>query len=81
MPPPQHAAAISPARRGPARSSQPPQIAAETPSMAMKVSKMWVTSATVQLHPVAVSAPRKPTWQAGAPGISLLMGSQNTLKP
>jgi hypothetical protein len=67
--------------RGPARSSQPPQIAAEIPSMAMKVSNTCVTSTTDQLQSLAVSAARKPCEQAGAPGMSLLIGSQNTLKP
>jgi hypothetical protein len=46
-------------------------MAAETPSMAMKVSKMWVTSATVQLQPVAVSSLMKPAPQDGAPGHQL----------
>ena len=49
--------------------------------MAMKVSKMWVTSATVQLQSVAVSSWMKPVWHAAAPGSSLDIGSQNTLKP
>src|SRR3984885_1544767 len=41
-PPPQHSAATTPALRGPARSSQPPQIAAETPS---------TTKNSVNIHP------------------------------
>ena len=49
--------------------------------MAMKVSKMWVTSATVQLQPVAVSSAKKPAWQAAAAGRIFDIGSQNTLKP
>ncbi len=73
---------MKPAFRGPARSSHPPQIAAEIPSMAMKVSKMWVTLGTVQLQLWDVSSVKNP-WpaQLGAPGSSALMGSQNTLKP
>ena len=67
--------------RGPARSSQPPQIAAEIPSIAMKVSKMCVTSATDQLQLAAVSSARKPLEQVTAPVNILLIGSQNTLKP
>ena len=78
---PQHSAAMTPDRRGPARSSQRPKIAAEMPSIAMNVSKMCVTWATVQLQPSAVSALAKSGEHAGAPGSSLLIGSQNTLNP
>ena len=73
---------MNPALRGPARSNQPPHIAAEMPSMAMKISKMWVTVGTDQLQPCDVSSLKKPMpAQVRAPGNSVLMGSQNTLKP
>ncbi len=49
--------------------------------MAMNVSKMCVTSATVQLQLFAVSSAIKPAEQAAAPGSNLLIGSQKTLKP
>ena len=42
-PPPQQIAATKPALRGPARSSQPPQIAAETPN---------ATKNSVNIHPM-----------------------------
>ena len=80
-PPPQHRAAIRPDLRGPACSSHPPQMAAEMPSIAMKISKVCVTFATDQLQPVAKSSFANPCEQTGAPGISLLIGSQKTLKP
>jgi hypothetical protein len=47
----------------------------------MKVSKMCVTSATDQLQLADVSSVRKLPEQVAAPGRSLLIGSQNTLKP
>ena len=83
-PPPQHNAAISPARRGPARSSQPPQIAAEMPSNAMNVSKMWVSAGTVQLHVVVNNSSKKLCAAhavASAFGTSRDIGSQNTENP
>ena len=57
-------------------------MAAEMPSMAIKVSKMWVTEGIDQLQLCAVNSPKNP-WPAqdGAPGSRVLMGSQNTLKP
>ena len=36
---------------------------------------------TDQLHPVAVNSAKKPLEQVEAPGMSLLIGSQNTLNP
>src|SRR5579859_1397197 len=81
-PPPQHSAEMKPALSGPACSNQPPQIAAEMPSMAMKVSKICVTAGTVQLHDPANSCAKKPMLpQLAAPGSSLLIGNQNTEKP
>ena len=75
---------MKPALRGPACSTQPPQIAAEMPSMAMKVSKMCVTCGTVQLQAVVVSAAMKPmSLHAAASALATrcVMGSQNTENP
>ena len=84
IPPPQHSAAMLPALRGPACSSQPPQIAAEMPSMAMNISKMWVSLGTDQLQLVVKSSAMK-LWEAQAvalvAGSSRVIGSQNTENP
>ena len=83
-PPPQHNAEMKPALRGPACSSQPPQIAAEMPSTAMNISKTWVTEGTVQLQDVVKSSSTKlcaAQALASAFGTSRVMGSQKTEKP
>ncbi len=75
---------MKPALRGPACSSQPPQIAAEMPSTAMKISKMCVTEGTDQLQVVVKSSATKlcaVQAVALAFGISRVIGSQNTEKP
>src|SRR5450432_2479165 len=92
-PPPQHSAATAPALRGPTRSSQPPQIAAETPSSTKNSVNIQPRSATFQSQFVTnnrlaspTRAPQKPSASAGQ-SIGLVMpmardsGSQNTLKP
>src|ERR1700722_5627466 len=84
MPPPQHNAAMNPALRGPACSSQRPHSAAEMPSTAMNNSKVCVTSGTVQLQVVETSmADRLSALHAASsvPLSSLLIGSQNTENP
>ncbi len=83
-PPPQHSAAMNPALRGPACSSQPPHSAAEMPRNAMKNSNVCVTSGTFQLQVVENIIVKTPcALQLGSPGpaSSLLIGSQNTEKP
>ena len=83
-PPPQHSAEMTPALRGPACSSQPPQTAAAIPSTAIKISKMWVTAGTDQLHDVVnSSAVKLRLLQAAgsAFGMRRVIGSQNTEKP
>ena len=55
-PPHQHSAETKPALRGPARSSQPPQIAAETPSSTKKNVYIQPRSNWLQLQSVAMSA-------------------------
>ncbi|OIQ71967.1 hypothetical protein GALL_464120 [mine drainage metagenome] len=83
MPPPQQIAAIKPALRGPARSSQPPQIAAEMPKIAMNVSNTCTSTGTLQLQVVLVSASMNPNSPqlAGALVINWLIGFQNTENP
>src|ERR1700689_5349554 len=84
MPPPQHNAAMNPALRGPARSSQPPHSAAEMPSTAMNNSNVCVTSGTLQLQVVVVSMADRPSALHAASSVplsSLLIGSQKTEKP
>ena len=75
---------MKPALRGPACSSQPPQIAAAMPSTAMNVSKTCVSDGTLQLQVVVVSSAKKPIfWQAAAsaPATMWLIGSQKTENP
>ena len=55
-PPPQHSAATAPALRGPARSSQPPQIAAETPSTTKNSVYIQPMLATFQSQVVVKSS-------------------------
>jgi hypothetical protein len=59
-------------------------MAAETPSMAIKVSKMCVTCGTVQLQLVVVNAAMNPMslHEVGSTlAINCVSGSQNTEKP
>ena len=51
---------MKPALRGPACSSQPPHSAADSPSTTMNISKVCVTSGTVQLQLVEVIAASRP---------------------
>ena len=83
-PPHQHSAATTPALRGPDRSSQPPQTAAETPS---------TTKNSVYIHPMLAMRQSqvvvKSSCQSVMSGHALVCvtpsardsGSQNTLKP
>ena len=84
-PPHQHSAATTPALRGPARSSQPPQIAAEEPRK---------TKNSVYIHPsmeifqsqVVVNTESKKPMSFGHASDSVMpsafdKGSQNTEKP
>src|ERR1700736_2577096 len=83
-PPPQHSAATTPALRGPTRSSQPPQIAAETPSRTKNSVNIQPMLATFQSQVVV-----KSSCHSDISGQALLAvsptardsGSQNTLKP
>src|SRR5512143_2736232 len=96
-PPHQQNAATTPALRGPTRSSQPPQIAADTPSSTKKRVNIqprsnWVQSQSVAKRacPVMATLPQKVVASPGQ-GIALSKpcatptarpsGSQNTLKP
>jgi hypothetical protein len=83
-PPAQHTAATTPALRGPTRSSQPPQIAAETPSntknsvniqpmLAMRQSHVVVNSSCSSVMSGHAFGALSPTARDS--------GSQNTLKP
>src|SRR5450830_1532539 len=90
MPPHQHSADTTPALRGPARSSQPPQIAAAQPRKTKNSVYIQPRVEMVQLQSVAVnsakpaaSEPMKPVplAQVAAPDSTLLSGSQNTEKP
>ena len=84
MPPHQQQAATTPALRGPARSSQPPQIAAEEPSSTKKSVYIQPRSATRQSQllvksTVARLMPSQATgWVMPSERDS---GSQKTLKP
>src|SRR6185437_7675568 len=96
-PPPQHSAATTPALRGPTRSSQPPQIAAETPSSTknnvnIQPKSNWVQSQLVanKARPVMPTLPQKVVASPGqgtavsrpcATPTARPSGSQNTLKP
>jgi len=84
MPPPQHSAAMKPALRGPARSSQLPQSAADTPRKKMNSVKVRLTDGTVQLQVVVNSSLIRlcdAHAAASVPASSLVIGSQNTEKP
>src|SRR5581483_2679321 len=83
-PPPQHNAATKPALRGPTRSSQPPQIAAETPSSTKNNVNIQPRLATFQSQVVVNSSCHKDisgqAFGAVRP-IARDSGSQNTEKP
>ncbi len=87
MPPHQHRAETTPALRGPARSSQPPQMAAEQPRNTKKSVYIQPRVATRQSQPVANSSAKKlmSFGQAPAPvpavDSALDSGSQKTEKP
>ena len=86
MPPHQHTADTTPALRGPARSSQPPQMAAEQPRNTKNSVYIQPSVATVQSHCVVNNWVKKPTslpQAAPAPAVcsALDSGSQNTEKP
>ncbi len=83
-PPHQHSAATKPALRGPARSSQPPHTAAETPSTTKNRVNIQPRLATFQSQVVVNSS-----WNSEMSGqafgavspIARDSGSQNTEKP
>src|SRR5581483_1291778 len=83
-PPHQHSAATTPALRGPTRSSQPPQIAAEPPSTTKNNVYIQPMLATRQSHVVVNSSC---TIEISGHALALLTpsardsGSQNTLNP
>src|SRR5215470_11192065 len=83
-PPPQHSAATTPALRGPTRSSQPPQIAADTPSNTKNSVYIQPMLATRQSHVVvtnsAASVRSGQDTEFSTPS-ARDSGSQNTLKP
>src|SRR6516165_2845971 len=83
-PPAQHSAATTPALRGPERSSQPPQIAADTPSSTKKRVYIQPMLATRQSH-VVVNSSAASVRSGQETDFSIPIardsGSQNTLKP
>ncbi len=83
-PPHQHSADTKPALRGPTRSSQPPQIAAETPSSTKNSVYIHPMLATFQSQVVVnnscISVMSEQAFGAVTP-IARDSGSQNTLKP
>ena len=84
-PPHQQIAETKPALRGPARSSQPPHMAAEDPSRTKKSVYIQPRSATFQSQPTATRAPKMVISDGQATGFVIpmdwLSGSQKTLKP
>ena len=85
MPPHQQSIDTSPALRGPARSSQPPNTAADEPRKTKNRVYIQPSVDTRQSQPVANSSPRKPVPSGQACGALIPTafdnGSQNTLKP
>src|ERR1700724_3730067 len=83
-PPHQHTAATTPALRGPERSSQPPQIAAEEPRKTKNSVNIQLRLETRQSHVVVNSSPNNvrsgQAFDFVMP-IACDSGSQNTLKP
>src|SRR5438445_7507553 len=82
-PPHQHSADTKPALRGPARSSQPPQIAAETPSTTKNKVYIQPMLATFQSQVVVNSSCQSESVHAfgAVRPIARDSGSQKTLKP
>src|SRR6202040_2083398 len=83
-PPAQHSAATTPALRGPTRSSQPPQIAAETPSSTKNNVNIQPMLATRQSQVVVKSSCTSDISGQAFGAVSPTArdsGSQNTLKP
>ena len=96
-PPHQHSAATTPALRGPTRSSQPPQMAAEMPSSTKNSvyiqprsnwvqSQLVVNSALPVMSELAAEGGGSPGQTIGLPVPAATpsarpSGSQNTLKP
>src|SRR5687767_15520089 len=85
MPPHQQIALTTPALRGPARSSQPPQIAAEQPRNTKNSVYIQLSVDTFQSQPVANISVQKPV-PAGQATLAVMpcavdSGSQNTEKP
>src|SRR5262245_21335347 len=87
MPPHQHTALTRPALRGPARSSQPPQIAAAQPRNTKNNVYIQPSVATRQSQPVTNHSAKKLTSAPHALGpvpavaSDFDSGSQNTEKP
>src|SRR5947208_3231973 len=83
-PPPQHSAATTPALRGPARSSQPPQIAADTPSSTKNSvyiqPRLEIFQSQVVVNSSCASDMSGQALLAVSP-TARESGSQNTLKP
>ncbi len=83
-PPHQHNAATNPALRGPARSSHPPQIAAETPRMTKNSVNIQPRLATRQSQVVVNNSCTIDMSGHAFGAVSPMArdnGSQNTLKP
>src|SRR6478672_5881671 len=87
IPPHQHTAATTPALRGPARSSQPPQTAAAMPRIRKNSVNIHPRVEMCQSQLLANHSPTKPTSLphvlAPPPAIDSCLdsGSQNTEKP
>src|SRR6516162_7303419 len=83
-PPAQQNAATTPALRGPTRSSQPPQIAAETPSSTKNNVNIQPMLATRQSQVVVSSSSHSDMSGQALVAVSPMArdsGNQNTLKP
>ncbi len=83
-PPHQHSAATTPALRGPTRSSQPPQIAAEMPSSTKNSVYIQPMLATFQSQVVVKSSCTSDMSGQAFGAVSPIArdsGSQNTEKP
>src|SRR5476649_1424435 len=83
-PPAQHSAATKPALRGPTRSSQPPQIAADTPSSTKNNVNIQPRLATFQSQVVVNNSCISDMSGHALGAVSPMArdsGSQNTLKP
>src|SRR5665213_800537 len=84
-PPHQHSAATKPALRGPARSSQPPQMAAARPRNTKNSVNIQPSSLIFQSQVVANIRPKNDMSAGQATAVVIPMacdsGSQNTLKP